>query len=258
MGNQKNTSAEYPEFFARFYDVIYDHIRAAEDHDYFMEKILNCKGRVLEVGTGTGRFFREALKKGADIYGIDISPSMIEILKNNLDPEFHHRVSVDDIRDFKSEEKFDLIIAPFRVFMHLIEVEDQLKALNNIASKLKDDGLFIFDLFVPNLPMLISGLDEVKDFDGEYAPGKKLERISSMKADLIRQISQITFIFNWEEGGKMKSKTWETELRFFFRYELEHLIRQSQLKLENIFGNFKEEALSNASKEFIVHCRCRW
>lgn len=250
-------NAEYPDFFARFYDVIYDHIRAEDDLDYFLEKILSCKGKVLEVGTGTGRFFREALNKGADIFGIDISPSMIEILKSKLDSKFHHRVKVDDIISFQSEDKFDLIIAPFRVFMHLTKIKDQLAALNNIPSNLNEEGLFIFDLFVPNLPLLINGLNKVKDFEGEYTPGKKLERITSMHADLIKQISHITFTFNWDENGKTISKSWETELRFFFRFELEHLIKQSKLELTQLFGDFQENELTKNSKEFIVHCKLR-
>ena len=111
---------EYPDFFARFYDTIYDHIRDATDHQYFVNKILEAKGPVLEIGVGTGRFFMDALNRGADIYGIDISPTMLDILKNKLPDKEHYRIQVQDICSFKLDQKFDLIIAPFRVFMHLI------------------------------------------------------------------------------------------------------------------------------------------
>ena len=63
---------EYPDFFARFYDTIYDKIRSETDAKYFLEKIKSCKGKVLEVGVGTGRFFIEALKNGADIQCLTI------------------------------------------------------------------------------------------------------------------------------------------------------------------------------------------
>jgi len=62
-----SSAFQYPDVFARFYDVIYDQIRSETDHDYFLKKILAAKGPVLEVGVGTGRFFIEALSKGADI-----------------------------------------------------------------------------------------------------------------------------------------------------------------------------------------------
>ncbi len=245
---------EYPDFFARFYDVIYDSIRNDTDHDYFLKKILETKGLVLEVGVGTGRFFLEALKKGADIYGIDFSPAMVNILKSKLPEDEHHRILVQDICTFKFDQKFDLIIAPFRVFMHLLTVEEQFKALDTVYTHLNPGGLFIFDLFVPNLKMLHEGLHNHKDFEGEYEPGKKLVRYSSMHADLINQISHVTFKIVWDEDGKEKTEEWKTDMRFLFRHEIEHLINQSKLHLVNIFGDFKEHPLNKDSKEFIVVC----
>ncbi len=43
--------------------------------------------------------------------------------------------------------------------------------------------------------------------------------------------------------------------RFYFRYELEHLIKRSKLTLEKIWGDFEEGDLTGDSKEFIVVCR---
>lgn len=248
-------SSRYPAFFARFYDTIYDYVRDSTDHQYFLRKILEAKGTVLEIGTGTGRFFIDALKQGADIYGIDISPEMIKILKDKLPEKEHHRVQVLDICNFKLQQRFDLIIAPFRVFMHLLSVVEQHKALESVYAHLNPSGIFIFDLFVPNLKMLHEGLNNHKDFEGEYEPGKKLVRYSSMWADPINQISYVTFKLVWDEDGVEKTEEWKTNLRFFFRYELEHLIKQSDFKLVNILGDFEEGNLNKDSKEFIVVCK---
>ena len=248
-------SNKYPAFFARFYDTIYDQVRDSTDHEYFMNKILDSKGPVLEIGVGTGRFFMDALNRGADIYGIDISPAMLEILKSKLPGKEHDRIQVQDICTFNLDQKFDLIIAPFRVFMHLLKIEEQFKALNTIYDHLKPGGIFIFDLFVPNLKMLHEGLDHVKNFEGEYEPGKQLIRYSSMQADLVNQISHVTFKLVWDEEGKEKTEKWETDLRFFFRFELEHLVNQSKLQLVKIFGDFEGHELNKHSKEFIVECK---
>lgn len=244
----------YPAFFARFYDIIYKQVRDAADHQYFMNKILETKGAVLEIGVGTGRFFMDPLDAGADIYGIDISPAMLQILKSKLPKKEHHRISVQDICTFKLEKRFNLIIAPFRVFMHLLTVEEQLKALETVHTHLNPGGRFIFDLFVPNLKMLHEGLENHKDFEGEYEPGKKLIRYSSMQADLVKQISHVTFKMVWDEDGEEYMEEWKTNMRFFFRYEIEHLISISKLKLINLFGDFEEQKLSKNSKEFIVVC----
>lgn len=252
-----NTSTEYPDFFARFYDTIYDHLRDATDHQYFIKKILDTKGPVLEIGVGTGRLFMDALNQGADIYGIDISPSMLEVLKGKLPEHEHHRIEVQDMCTFKLNRKFDLIIAPFRVFMHLITVEQQFEALERVNCHLNPGGIFIFDLFVPNLKMLHEGLVLQKDYEGEYEPGKKLTRYTSMHADAVNQISHVKFKLVWDEDGTEKTEEWRTDLRFFFRFEIEHLINQSKLHLVKIFGDFEQQELYKNSKEFIVEC-CKY
>jgi len=246
---------EYPEFVARFYDLIYNKIRTGTDFEYFMNKILEVKGPVLEVGTGTGRFFIEALNKGADIYGIDVSTSMINKLKEKLDKKHYGRISVQDAKKLQIDKKFDLIIAPFRVFSHMIEIKDQLKFLDNIYDHLKKKGTFIFDLFVPDLKMILEGINNLTDFEGEYEKGKKMKRIISMNSVLIKQVSYVSMTFVWEENDKEITKEWTFPFRYFFRYEIEHLVNQSKLKLEKIYGDFENNDLSPDSKEFIIVCK---
>ena len=244
----------YPEFIARFYDVIYAHLRTV-DRDFFLNEILKVKGPVLEVGVGTGRFFLDALSRGADIYGIDVSAAMLDQLKKKLEPTHHQRVFQQDARSLNLNKRFDLVVAPFRVFSHLIDIEDQLQALNSIYEHLNPEGRFIFDLYVPDLKILQNGINNETDFDGEYAPGKKLKRAVSAKADLIRQINQVTMTLTWDEEGGQKTSSWQLLMRFFFRYELEHLVARSKLKLERIYGDYEGHDLNSESRDFIVVCR---
>jgi SAM-dependent methyltransferase len=247
-------SAIYPEYFARFYDLIYSTIRSDIDTEYFLKKIREANGPVLEAGTGTGRFFAEALKQGADIYGIDISPAMIDILHSKIDPVYHERVSVQDIKTFALPRKFRLILAPFRVFMHLMETADQAAVLDHVYDNLDEGGSFIFDLFIPDPGLLANGMHEVADFEGEYAPGETVRRITSSHSDIIKQITYVTFRFEWTEKGEKFSETWDTQLRLFFRYELEYLLRRSKFSRYQVFGNYLENPLNQSSKDFVVVC----
>jgi len=213
-------SSIYPSYFARFYDLIYSNIRSDIDTDYFLKKIREANGPVLEAGVGTGRFFTEALKQGADIYGIDISPAMLDILKLKIDRKYHNRLTIQDISDFSFRRKFKLILAPFRVFMHITEPREQLATLNHVYDNLGKGGLFIFDLFIPDPELLAKGMNEVVDFEGEYASGETLRRITSSHSDLINQITDVTFRFEWTEKSRNFKETWNTRLRFCFRFEL--------------------------------------
>ena len=246
---------EYPAFFARFYDTIYKHLRNSADNQFFLNQINQSTGKILEIGAGTGRLFTEALENQADIYGIDISPAMIDVLHQKLSSENQKRVTVDNMINFKHERNYQLIIAPFRVFMHILGKENQIHALNNVYNHLETGGLFIFDVFVPNLEQIQNGLDMVKDFDDEYAPGKRLQRFVSTKPDLSKQLINITFLLKWDEDDGYKQEKWEVPLRFFFRYELEHLIERSNFKESyHIYGNWDQTELTAQSKEFIQIC----
>ncbi len=245
---------EYPEYFARFYDLIYHKVRDGVDNKFYLENIRNTRGAVLEIGTGTGRLLTEALENGADIYGMDISPAMLDFLKAKLSPVNQKRLSLQNIVDFKSNIRYDLIIAPFRVLMHLTEKAVQLRALNNVYDHLNPGGKFIFDLFVPDLKPLITGIDNVQDFEGEYEPGNRVKRVVSTKPDLINQIINITFRFEWNEGTSTFSQEWKTPMRFYFRFELEHLIERSEFRTYTIEGDFSGTLLNNDSKEFVVTC----
>jgi len=247
--------AVYPEFFARFYDVLYEKLRGGADDHYYLRKIAETEGSILEIGVGTGRFFIDALNQGADIYGIDISPEMIKVLKAKLKKKDHYRVSVQEAINFNFDKNFDLIIAPFRVISHVMDPDDQLALLNHVNSNLTKDGQFIFDLYVPNLPMLVNGIKNSLDFDGEYEKGKKLKRIVNMQADLINQISFVSMKFIWDEDNRQFEKDWNFKMRYFFRFELEHLIERSKLNLVQIYGDFYENKLNSESKEFIVVCK---
>jgi SAM-dependent methyltransferase len=242
----------YPDFFARFYDLIYHQMRDEADNDYYLDRIGEANGKVLEVGVGTGRLFIKALSNNADIYGIDISPAMLEVLKTKLVPEQHTRISLQNIVDFRLNNRFDLIIAPFRVFMHITDKADQLKALNHVFDNLNPGGRFIFDVFIPDLKMLINGLDNVKDFEGEYEPGKLISRIVSTKPDLFDQVINMTFRIEWNDGIREHNKLWNSSLRYFFRFELEHLMERSFFSSYKILGDFKGNELNSDSREFIV------
>lgn len=246
--------SDYPDVVARFYDLVYADIRDAVDVQFYLKKISQTQGPVLEIGVGTGRIFRRALAAGANIYGFDVSPSMLKYLKKNVAPSEYHRLSQQSAVDFSYDMQFDLIIAPFRVFSHLVNVEEQLMALRNIQKHLSGKGLLILDLYVPDPKILAEGIPEQKDFTGEFAPGRKVSRYVSAHSNIVDQITYGKMKFVWDTKNGQNSRIWNFTMRFFFRYELEHLIALSDLNLVTMLGDYKNHKLNSESKEFIVIC----
>jgi SAM-dependent methyltransferase len=181
---------------------------------------------------------------------------MIERCRAKLAETDRQRVWVADATRLKTDRRFALIVAPFRVLSHVLEPADQLRVLGAVREHLRPGGRFVFDLYVPNLGMLVEGVPEKTDFDGEHAPGRRLRRfISSAPGDLARQTSRVRMRFLWEEEDGEHENEWRFDMRFFFRFELEHLVARSALSLEAIHGDFAGGPLTPDSRDYVVVCR---
>jgi SAM-dependent methyltransferase len=246
----------YPDFVARFYDVVYAQVRDGVDNEFYVSRMAAAGGPVLEIGSGTGRLLREALRRGVDAWGVDVSPAMVERCRAQLPPGTRDRVSVADAVSMRLRRRFALVAAPFRVLSHVVSIEDQLRLLDTVHEHLVPGGTFVFDVYVPNLKLLLEGMPETADFDGEWAPGRRLRRfVSSAPADLARQTNHVTMRFVWDEADGEHRGDWEFAMRFFFRHEIEHLVTRSKLRLESLHGDFAGGPLEAGSREYVVACR---
>jgi len=249
-------SEPYPDFVARFYDVVYAQMRDGVDNAWYLHRMAAAGGPVLEIGVGTGRLLAEARRRGIDARGIDLSPAMVERCRAKLEPADRNRVAVADAVHLRTDRRYALVCAPFRVLSHVHDTRDQLRLLDAVHECLEPGGTFVFDLYVPSLKLLLEGMPETTDFDGAHAPGRRLRRIvSSAPADLSRQTNRVRMSFVWEEDEGERRGDWEFEMRFFFRFEIEHLVARSKLVLEAVHGDFADGPLAAGSREYVVLCR---
>jgi SAM-dependent methyltransferase len=101
------------------------------------------RGRVLDVGCGTGRSFSPLLKRGWEVFGCDISPEMLTIATQ----EGEGRVPLicTDMRELSVLGAFDLIISLNDPINYLLEESDLARAFRAIAANLSPHGLLLFD-----------------------------------------------------------------------------------------------------------------
>ncbi len=243
----------YNEVLVNFYDVFNAEYNV--DKKFYLDKIQNAGGPVLEIGCGTGRIFCDALKQGADIYGIDQSELMLGKLKEKIDEKEYFRVQLINALEYKPEIKFNLIIAPFRMFTHIITVNDQLKFLKNVYDSLAENGEYVFNVFNPDLNRIQTGDKENLRFEGEYMPGRILKFYDSSKPDLLNQIQHVTFRFEWDDNGKMMEDKFYFPMRYSFRFELQHLVERAGFKSVSIYRDFDYNELNEEIKEFVVVCK---
>ena len=60
--------------------------------------------------------------------------------------------------------------------------------------------------------------------------------------------------FEWEEDGNAKEDSFKFPFRYYFRYELENIIARFSLRLDKMYGDFKNNDLTEDSKDFVIVC----
>lgn len=93
--------------------------------------------RILEVGCGTGTNLELYQRHGCEIYGIDLSPSMIAQAKNKLGPDVV--LHLGDARNMPFEDNyFDLVIA--MLTLHEMPQEMRNPVVNEMRRVVADNG----------------------------------------------------------------------------------------------------------------------
>ncbi|ADG94361.1 Methyltransferase type 11 [Arcobacter nitrofigilis DSM 7299] len=98
------------------------------------------KGIALDVGCGAGgRIINELTSNNINVHGIDISTSMIELARK-AHPNCTFEIA--DICEYKTDEKFELIVAWDSIFH--IPLNRHKKVLASLAKMLKPKGILIY------------------------------------------------------------------------------------------------------------------
>jgi SAM-dependent methyltransferase len=131
--------AIYDEAYARKYE---EHPLAKQNRscaDRFFGG--RTRGRLLEVGCGTGQFLRRLGELGYETYGVEVSPACAAYAADL-------RVAVmafEDMPPVRPAARFDYVVT-FHVLEHLVE---PLAAVRKIATFMKPDGVWFN--YMPNV-----------------------------------------------------------------------------------------------------------
>ena len=235
---------------ADLYDFVVDY-QTRPDVTFFVEMAKSAGRPVLELGCGTGRVLIPTARSGVDIVGLDLSPQMLTVCKRKLadessDVQSRVRLVEADFRQFELSQKFALITIPFRPFQHLLEVDDQLACLERIHRHLDDDGKLVVDVFNPSLPGLTRdnlGIEESAGPDFVLPDGRRVVRREKILArDLFKQVVSVELIYDvtYPDGHEVRF-VHSLKMRYFFRYELEHLLVRAGFVIETVYGDYQRK-----------------
>jgi SAM-dependent methyltransferase len=243
--------------------VLYDSVtlyRSRPDVDFYVEEARSTEGRILELGCGTGRVLIPVARLGKEITGIDSSPRMLAQCRARLDeepPEVRDKVTLvrADMRQLDLETRFSLVMIPFRPLQHLVAVSDQIATLQGIHRHLEPGGRLVFDVFNPNIRYLVEDRTREREDTAEVAlPGnrsfRRTGRVAAVHVD--DQYSEIEMIYYVRGAdGSTQRLVHGFLMRWYWRYELEHLLARCGFRIRAVFGDFNRSPLTDPSPEMI-------
>jgi SAM-dependent methyltransferase len=241
--------------FARYYDA--DFRDYLDDLPFYQELARRTGGPLLELMCGTGRVLLPLAEAGYSITGVDISPAMLAIARERVvEAGLADTATLveGDVRDLPLPAgQFALAFVAVNSFMHLEAVRDQLACLSNVRRALTPRGLLVLDLFSPD-PLEIAREDNRLVLDREYQlDGRYVQKFVTVDSDAAAQLSRVTYLYDeTDQTGIVTRRTMRFNMRWFYRYELEHLLARAGFSARNVYGSYDLDPYVNGSPRLIV------
>ena len=134
---------QMPEYFD-----VHNVNEQTEAKNTLIEKLLKEQKvkTVLDMTCGTGSQVFYLAERGYEVIGNDFSPALLDIARDKAKKMNRNITFIDgDMRSVKAG-KFDAVITIFNAIGHLTKTDFE-KTLQNIRANLKDNGIYIFDIF---------------------------------------------------------------------------------------------------------------
>jgi SAM-dependent methyltransferase len=194
-------------------------------------------GRALELAVGTGRIALPLAARGVDVSGIDISPSMVERLREKpggTDIE----VALGDFADVEVAGRFRLIYLVFNTLFALTDEGEQARCFANVAAHLEPGGAFVIEAFVPDL--------------GRFVDDQSL-RVRSIELDRVVLDASIHHPADQRVDsqhiviGADGVRLFPVSIRYAWPEQLDVLAESAGLRRRDRFGDWRSSAFTDDS-----------
>src|ERR1700741_1849721 len=225
----------------------------AEDPDFYLALAGPGPSRVLDLGCGTGTLCCALAQRGHRVTGVDPASPMLAIAAGKPDAEKVEWIQ-SRAEDYRSENRFDLIVMMGHVFQILLTDEEVLAVLTTMRRHLKPGGKAVFETRNPNI--------DWAEVWGTHAPEEH-----TLPNGRVRETLQITSEFgeliSFQQQFEFPDQTLTSSstLRFLSRTRTEELIARSGLVTREVFGDWDRspfELKESLEMIFVVERRSRF
>ncbi len=251
----------------RDYDL--EHEGDEEDVEFYLRLLdLWRPRRVMELAAGSGRvsipLARAAAAIGAEIVGLEREGPMLDEAirkRDGLDAESRRCLTFEtgDMRNWRTDEPFDLVIAPCSSLSHLLTLDDQIAAWRCVRDALVDGGRFVVDLTMPNLAAYADSMQtpprtfvELDIDTRDAATGTRLLRYKTTRYVPHEQRAEIRFIYDkFPNSDQVDRYVSDFDCHVYYPRELELLFRLTGFSVDAWFGDYRMRRMRTSSRQLI-------
>lgn len=242
---------EEKEWFESWFDTKWYHIlyknRDYEEAERFLKNLMDFlnlekDSLLLDAACGAGRHSKFLNTLGYEVHGFDLSANSIAQAKTLENDKLHF--SVQDLRTFRLERKFDGIFSFFTSFGYFKTQEESQAVIDNFSRHLDSNGVLVLDFM--NADKVINSLvhEEEKEVDGiSFHINRRVEN-----QKIIKRIA-------FEAEGN--SYQFEEKVSAFSIEDFKTMLSQSGLEIKHTFGDYDLNTFAQLSSPRLILVACK-
>ena len=191
-------------------------------------------GPVLELGIGTGRLALPLAAHGLEVHGIDASEAMLARLREKPGGD-RICVTLGDMADVDVDGDFPLVFVAASGLFGVLSQADQVRCFQNVARRLRPDGAFVVEAFVP----IVTRSNRDQEIRMEQLELNEI-RLSIEHHDVVNQIEEMQNLVVGERGIRLEP----VRIRYAWPSELDLMGRLAGLRLADRWSSWEREPFS--------------
>ncbi len=240
--------------YAAFYDWENAQTIQRRDVGFWRRIAAAAEGRILELGTGTGRVAVPLAKDGIALTGIDRSAPMLDRARRRvvrLGLQRRLRLALGDMRALPFRRgRFGLVMAPYGVLQSLSRERDLAAALDSVHHVLRAGGRFVIDL-VPDL-VEWSEYSGKKTLSGRMGRGTNVSLIESVRQDARRKLTIFDQRYTTVRGGRRTVHDFSLTFRTVSVAGMRKRLERHGFAIDAVLGDYRGGPLDARADVWVI------